>query len=268
MDNRTQQRRNNFYDEIGNLKEALKMAMRFDNYYGSFDVLSVDELRQIAKKTLGENEDFEPVTVKVNDRKKICESWWGEAWCKNLERYADYQSRIGRGKSYVRSGAVIDLKINGGQILSYVQGSRWTPYKIKIDIDPLSEENQKKILEKTTKKIQDMESLMTGNFPEELKELFLYKGGLFPTPNEIHFLCNCPDWADMCKHIAATLYGVAVRLDENPLLFFQMRGIDIEKFTDKILDKRVQNMIDHADVKSSRIMENADLLKIFGLQTS
>ena len=244
------------------------MAVRFDNYYGNFDTLSVDKLRQKAQETLDENENFEPVTVKVNDRKKVCESWWGEAWCKNLERYADYENRIGRGKTYLRHGAVIDLKINGNKINAKVQGSFWEPYKVRITVDKLSEENQKKILEKATKKIQDMESLMTGNFPEELKELFFQEGGLFPAPNEIHFLCNCPDWADMCKHNAAVLYGVAVRLDENPLLFFQMRGIDITKFADKILDKKVQSMVEHANVKSPRIMENADLLKIFGLKNS
>ena len=241
------------------------MAMRFDNYYEDFGIMSVAELRQKAQDTLQGKKNFEPVIVKTNDRRKICKSWWGEAWCRNLERYADFENRIGRGKSYLRNGAVIDLKIKGNEINAKVQGSCPAPYKVKIDIDKLSEENQTKLAKKATKKIQDVESLITGNFPEELKDLFFQKDGLFPAPKEIHFRCNCPDWANMCKHIAAVLYGVAVRLDDNPLYFFEMRGINFEKFADKIVDNRVQKMIDNANVKSSRIIEDADLLQIFGV---
>lgn len=241
------------------------MAMRFDNFYEDFAAISVAELRQKAQGILQGNKNFQPVRVKTKERGKICKSWWGEAWCKNLERYADYENRIGRGKSYLRDGAVVDLKIKGNEINARVQGSYRTPYKVKIEIDKLSEENQTNLAKKATKKIQDVESLITGNFPEELKDLFFQKDGFFPSPKEIHFLCNCPDWANMCKHIAATLYGVAARLDDNPLHFFEMRGIDFEKFADKMVDNKVKNMIDNANVKSLRIIENADLLQIFGV---
>lgn len=159
---------------------------------------------------------LEPVTVKGRD---IVKNWWGKSWCSNLEQYADYESRIDRGKRYVRNGSVIDLKIHKGKISARVQGTRKTPYKIEIRISPLSEEKCQHIIQKCGRKIENMEELLNGNFPMEMQELFQGKDGLFPTPKEIGFTCSCPDWALMCKHVAAALYGVGVRLDENPLLF-------------------------------------------------
>ena len=242
------------------------MARYYDDYdFGKFNPISISELKKNIEKSLANDKEYEPICVESSSRKKICTSWWGEAWCKNLERYADYDSRIGRGRSYVRNGAVIDLKIKGGKINARVQGSRSKPYKIKINIDALSEKQRIKIEKQASGKIQDLESLIYGNFPEDLKELFFQKGGLFPSPEEIHFDCTCPDWADMCKHVAAALYGVGVRLDSNPLYFFQMRGIDIESFVDKVVAGKVQSMLDNADKESPRILKDADLLQIFNL---
>ena len=242
------------------------MARYYDDYdtFGKFNPISVSELKKKIEKSLANDKEYEPIRVESSSR-KICTSWWGEAWCKNLERYADYDSRIGRGRRYVRNGAVIDLKIKGGKINARVQGSRSKPYKIKINIDALSEKQRIKIEKQASGKIQDLESLIYGNFPEDLKKLFFQKGGLFPSPEEIHFDCTCPDWADMCKHVAAALYGVGVRLDSNPLYFFQMRGIDIESFVDKVVAGKVQSMLDNADKESPRILKNADLLQIFNL---
>lgn len=156
--------------------------------------------------------------------RQIVHSWWGKAWCENLERYADYESRLDRGKRYVRTGAVIDLKIKKGKILARVQGTRKTPYKTEIRISPLSEEKCQTIIKKCGQRLDTLEKLLSSDFPEEMKELFQSRNGLFPSPKEISFQCSCPDWALMCKHVAAVLYGVGVRLDENPLLFFELRG--------------------------------------------
>lgn len=242
------------------------MARYYDDYYdfGHYKPLSVEELKKKIAASLSNEKKNEPVVVE-SKTKKICTSWWGDAWCKNLERYADYDSRIGRGRNYVRHGAVIDLKIKGNKIDAKVQGSSSRPYKIKISIDELSEKQRLNIEKQASGKIQDLESLIYGNFPEDLKDLFFQKGGLFPSPEEIHFDCTCPDWADMCKHVAATLYGVGVKLDSNPLYFFQMRGIDIEKFVDKVVSGKVQHMLDNANKESPRIIKDADLLQIFNL---
>lgn len=214
------------------------------------------------KKEKKKGNVLEPVVVQGRN---IVKNWWGKAWCNNLEQYADYESRLDRGKRYVRTGAVIDLKIQRGKILARVQGSRKVPYKVEIRISPLSEEKCQNIIRQCGRKIENMEELLNGNFPEEMQELFQGKGGLFPTPSEISFNCSCPDWALMCKHVAATLYGVGARLDVNPLLFFELRGIDIGHFIDVTIANRVESMLANEGKPSSRIMEDEDLTALFGV---
>lgn len=225
-----------------------------------------EDLKKKIKDTLKSNERYEPVTISEYSR-TICKSWWGQSWCKNLERYADYENRIGRGKSYFRMGTVVDLKIyDNSSIYAKVQGARKWPYKVKIFIRKLSEANRIKMEKLAAGKIQNLEALISGNFPRELKDLFFQENGLFPTPREINFECDCPDWAHMCKHIAAALYAVGVVLDNNPLYFFQLRGIDVDDFLDSVVNGKVQNMLKNANVKSPRIIKDADLLQMFGIQ--
>lgn len=198
--------------------------------------------------------------------RKITKSWWGTAWCENLERYADYASRLERGKRYVRSGTVVDLKVEKGKIEARVQGRRKTPYKIEIRISPLNQQRCQDIIDHCSEKIENMEELMSGNFPMSMKEVFLGEDGLFPKPSEISFNCSCPDWALMCKHVAAALYGVGVRLDENPALFFELRGIDMDKFIDVALENRVEIMLENAQKPSDRILDDCvDVKKLFGV---
>nr|WP_300838760.1 hypothetical protein [uncultured Acetatifactor sp.] len=205
---------------------------------------------------------LEPVTVQGRN---IVQNWWGRAWCENLEQYADYESRLDRGKRYVRAGAVLDLKIQKGKILARVQGTRKVPYKVEIRISPLSEEKCQSIIEKCGSKIENMEELLNGNFPVQMQELFQGKDGLFPTPREISFSCSCLDWALLCKHVAAALYGVGVRLDEQPLLFFELRGIEIGRFIDVTIANRVEAMLANEGRASSRIIEDEDIGALFGV---
>ena len=181
------------------------------------------------------------------------------------EQYADYESRLARGKRYVRTGAVIDLQIQKGKILARVQGTRKVPYKVEIRISPLSEEKCQVITQRCGRKMENLEELLAGNFPEEMQELFRGQDGLFPTPKEISFSCSCPDWALMCKHVAAALYGVGVRLDEQPLLFFELRGIDVGRFIDVTLANKVETMLANAQKPSSRIMHGEDAKSLFGV---
>ena len=203
-----------------------------------------------------------PVSI---EGRSIVSSWWGRAWCDNLERYADYESRLPRGKRYVRAGTVVDLKIEKGRILARVQGNRKTPYKIEIRISPLSEERCQKIIQKCGKQIENLEVLLHGEFPEDLKEIFMEKDGLFPTPNEISLNCSCPDWAMLCKHVAASLYGVGARLDNDPLMFFMLRGIDVERFFDVTIANKVESMLANVNRPSSRIIQGENALEVFGV---
>ncbi len=234
-----------------------------DGYYSQ---PTAQKLQQNAaasqRKARAKGQTWEPVDVRGRD---IAKSWWGKAWCDNLERYADYDSRLERGKRYVRTGAVVDLQIQKGRILAKVQGSRKTPYKVEVRISPVSEQRCQNIIQCCNRKVENLEKLLSGDFPEELKELFQGEDGLFPTPKEISFTCSCPDWALMCKHVAAALYGVGTRLDEMPALFFQLRGIDVERFIDVALANKVETMLANAQKPSNRILTGQDLETLFGV---
>ena len=239
---------------------------RYWNTGDNYSQISVAELRRKAaettKKAAAKGQTMTPVLV---SGRQITQNWWGTAWCKNLEQYADYSSRLARGKRYIRSGALVDLKIQGGRILARVQGTRKVPYKVEIHISPLSEEQCQDIIQKCGRKIENLEALVSGNFPDNLKELFLSEGGLFPSPREISFQCSCPDWALLCKHVAVALYGVGVRVDENPFLFFALRGINIDRFIDVTITNKTEQMLENAKQPSSRIIEDADVSALFGL---
>ena len=227
---------------------------------------TVEELQRnaanTAAKARSKGKQLHP--VKLNGR-TIAKSWWGRAWCENLERYADYETRLPRGQRYVRSGAVVDLQIEQGKITARVQGTRKTPYKEEIRISPLSQQRCDEILERCSARVDTLESLLSGRFPEELKDVFLGEGGLFPTPREIAFSCSCPDWAVMCKHVAAALYGVGARLDEDPLLFFTLRGIDAARFVDVVIANRIETMLANAERPSTRILTDAAMDELFNL---
>lgn len=111
-----------------------------------------------------------------------------------------------------------------------------------------------------------MEELIAGHFPKSLESLLTERGTLFPTPGEIEFYCTCPDSAHMCKHVAAAMYGIGVRLDENPFYFFIFRGIDVEQLVKKTLDSRVESMLSHGDVKNDRIIDDKEVENLFHLK--
>lgn len=234
-----------------------------DGFYSQPTTLELKQKSEASRKSAEEKgKVLEPVVIQGRG---IANSWWGQAWCANLERYADYESRLGRGKRYVKTGAVIDLKIGKGKILAKVQGTRKTPYKVEIRISPLSEERCQGIIEKCGQRVENLEKLLAGDFPAELKELFTEQDGLFPSPREISFSCSCPDWALMCKHVAATLYGIGARLDENPSLFFELRGIEMGRFIDVAIANRVELMLKNVGRESSRMIREDGIRELFGI---
>jgi uncharacterized Zn finger protein len=208
---------------------------------------------------------IEPVEV---SGREIARTWWGKSWNKNLEQYSDYENRLPRGRTYVRSGAVLDLKIAPNTITAMVSGSRAKPYNISINIRALDKKNEQALMDKSRASLDSMQSLLSGEFPSDLKELFLTKGtGFFPAPSEIEFSCSCPDWASMCKHVAAVLYGTAVRLDEKPELFFILRGIQIADFVGEMVKHETKKLLKRANAKSERVLaaNEEELSKLFGI---
>lgn len=217
---------------------------------------------ETARKATQKGQRLNPVVL---SGRQITKSWWGQAWCENLERYADFDTRLSRGQRYVRSGAVVDLQIQTGKVLARVQGTRKVPYKVEIRISPLSQQRCDEIMDRCSSRVDSLENLLAGHFPEALKDIFLGADGLFPTPREISFSCSCPDWAMMCKHVAAALYGVGARLDEDPLLFFTLRGIETTRFVDVVIANRVEAMLANVDKPSPRIIRDAALDELFGV---
>lgn len=197
--------------------------------------------------------------------KKLANNWWGKAWDTNLESYADYENRIARGRSYVRHGAVLDMKISKGLVQASVQGSRPRPYKVSIEISPLSEVRKKEILDRCSEKIENLESLVAGKIPKDIEDVFVGRNGLFPSPSEIYFNCSCPDSAYMCKHVAAVLYGIGARFDEEPLLFFELRDFEVSGLIKRSVEQKLQNMLKNADVKSPRIIDDDSAKDLFGV---
>ena len=147
------------------------------------------------------------------------------------------------------------------------KGTRKTPYKVEINISPLKEEVCEDIIEKCSSQIQNLQELVNGQFPESLKEIFLSENGLFPSQREISFNCSCPDWALMCKHVAAVLYGIGTKLDENPFLFFELRGIDVNKLVDVTIKDHVDSLLEHANMPpTDRVMDDSCIETLFGLK--
>ncbi|MDF2907869.1 MAG: hypothetical protein K0R34_3190 [Herbinix sp.] len=237
------------------------------SYYGYPPYVSVAEKKEKSLKALAKlkakNKDLQPITI---EGRTLVKSWWGKAWNENLESYADYSNRISRGRSYVRNNAVLDLKIAKGEVKAIVQGSSSKPYTISILIDKLSKERWNKVIDLCNHRVDTLEELLAGSFPKDLVALFKEKKyGLFPSPKEIHFDCSCPDWASMCKHIAAVLYGIGARLDTNPLLFFELRDIDSMELVKKSMEKKLDNMLKNANKKSERKIVEKDVFDLFGI---
>jgi uncharacterized Zn finger protein len=158
------------------------------------------------------------------------------------------------------------LAIASGEVRSLVQGSKAKPYETFIKIDPLSKIKWDAVVSQCSRKIGNLEDLVSGKFPRELMELFTNRGeGLFPAPDEIHFGCSCPDWAYMCKHVAATLYGIGVRFDKDPTLFFLLRDIEFSELLKKSVDDKMKSMLKNAGKVTSRVIEDADTFELFGV---
>lgn len=239
------------------------------SFYGYGEYVTVEERRNKARKAVEKlkkkNKDITPIVI---EGRTIAKTWWGKSWNKNLESYADYSNRISRGRSYVLNGSVIDLKIEKGIVKALVLGSRTKPYEVDVEIQKINDDLWKKIIKSCEGKIESLQELIDGKFPKALSELFTAKGsGLFPSPKEISFSCSCPDWASMCKHVSAVLYGIGARLDESPEMFFSLRDVNIEDLISKAIQGKTKTMLAKSELKSRRILEDGDITNLFGIET-
>lgn len=196
--------------------------------------------------------------IQINGR-TIAKTFWGKAWCDHLESFSDYENRLPRGRTYVRNGSVIHLAVDQGQVTARVQGS--SLYKVKIDISAVDKKKWNQILDGCSGQIDSVVELLQGKLSSGVMAIITdKKQGLFPQPKEIKLDCSCPDWADMCKHVAAVLYGVGSRLDQEPELLFKLRHVDhldlVSKASLKVPTKRSGKF---------RVIEGQDLSNLFGV---
>ena len=198
--------------------------------------------------------------VKIEGR-QIATTFWGKAWCDNLEGYGDFENRLPRGRTYVRNGSVLDLQIAPSQIAAMVSGSEI--YRVSVSIAALPKPRWQSICRDCAGGIDSLVELLQGRFSKGVMERICRQDqGLFPKPAEIAFSCSCPDYASMCKHIAAVLYGVGARLDQRPELLFLLRSVD-EKELVTHLDTTLP--LSKKAPKSGKVLAEDDVAALFGL---
>lgn len=218
--------------------------------------------RQAAERTVAKmvrkGQALSPVTAR---RGAIAKSFWGKAWCQNLERYSDYSNRLPRGRTYLRNGSVIDLTIGPGEVTAQVMGS--SLYRITVSIGAVAGAHWRAIARDCARSIDTLVELLQGQLSNSVMERITRPGtGLFPSPTEISFSCSCPDSAAMCKHVAATLYGIGARLDSAPELLFGLRKVDAKELIARAGEggTPVQKL-----PGAGRILDSSKLADVFGI---
>ncbi|MEI6562540.1 MAG: hypothetical protein WCO68_10755 [Verrucomicrobiota bacterium] len=213
--------------------------------------LAAKEAAKMAKKGI----TLSPVAIKG---RAIATTFWGKAWCKHLESFSDYENRLPRGRSYVRNGSVIDLKIEPTKITAQVMGS--SLYKQTISIAPIAGERWKAIKDACSGRIDSLVELLQGRLSDAVMTVITNRDcGMFPLPSEIKMDCDCPDWAGLCKHLAAVLYGVGARFDHQPELLFTLRQADHTELITEAVSSHAIPTTGTAD------LDPASLADVFGI---
>ncbi len=229
--------------------------------FGWGNYVSVAEKRLRAEKELAKikKKGYRTAPVTIEGR-KIAKNFWGKSWCENLERYSDFATRLPRGRSYVCNGCVVDLQVARGKVSAKVSGSKL--YDVTITIAPVVTKRWQAICRDCAGSIESLIELLQGRLAKGVMER-VCRGddGLFPAPGEIKLSCTCPDWADMCKHVAATLYGVGARLDAHPQLLFVLRGVD----EGELVANAGQNLAQPMAPSAAAVLDTGDVAALFGL---
>ena len=239
------------------------MAYDDDYRYGFRPYVSVAARRAQAARELAKlrknGRAMSPVAI---EERKIARTFWGEAWCDNLERYSDYANRLPRGRTYVRNGSVVDLQVGPGRVTALVSGSAL--YTVQVTVGPVPRARWSAICKDCSGAIDSLVELLQGRFSKGvMTRLCEQKTGLFPSPKEILFTCSCPDWASMCKHVAAVLYGIGARLDHQPELLFTLRKVDQQ---DLIANAGADLAKKGRRPAGAKVLASDDLSEMFGIE--
>lgn len=219
--------------------------------------------KEIAKRQ-ARGEPMVPLVCAVA-RGTPCATFWGKAWCDNLEAYSDYGNRLAGGRTYLRGGKVMDLDVMEGEIFAYVAGTEL--YEVSIFIEPLERERWQGLKAALAGKISNLVDLLGGKMGDGvLRAITDPEDGLFPEPKRIRFDCSCPDYADMCKHVAAVLYGVGVKLDSAPELFFKLRKVDHRELIGAAGERAGDLAGEISAAPSDQVLAAEDLSQLFGIE--
>ena len=226
-------------------------------YYEDTREIKARRQREIEKRRK-RGEKLVPLTVPEGSR-KLAHTFWGKAWCEHLESHSDYEYRLPRGRSYLRQGNVYNLAIEPGVVTAEVAGSAL--YEVRVTIQPLAAKAWKALKKDCAGQVASLLDLLAGKLGDGmLRAVADPERGLFPKPKEIHLSCSCPDHADMCKHVAAVLYGVGVQLDTAPDLFFVLRSVD----PSELLATTAYDTLTHAQSTDTALV-GEDLSALFGI---
>jgi uncharacterized Zn finger protein len=225
--------------------------------------LTVAARRSLATRELAAlRKSGQTVTPVVIQGRTIARTFWGKAWCSNLERYSDYSNRLPRGRSYARNGSVIHLQIEPGAVTALVSGSEI--YHTRVSVATIPKTRWKAVCRDCAGAIDSLVELLQGRLSSGVMDRMCQQTtGLFPAPSEIDFSCSCPDWASMCKHVAAVLYGIGARLDQQPELLFALRKVDVQ---DLITEASTSLPGKRKGPASARVLETDDLAAVFGIE--
>ncbi|MGT2428768.1 hypothetical protein ACU4GI_32115 [Cupriavidus basilensis] len=232
-------------------------------YEGWKPYVSVAERRKKAELAVAKAKKAGAVLSPIASyRGAIAKTFWGKAWCDNLEGYSDYANRLPRGRTYVRNGSVIDLQITAGEVRAQVMGS--SLYTVAVTVTACPKKQWQAIGADCAGSIDSIVELLQGKLSTSVMERICKSGtGLFPVPKEIRFNCSCPDWASMCKHVAAVLYGVGTRLDQQPELLFALRRVDANDLVRQAsagLPKSTKRPT------TSKVLDDALVADVFGIE--
>lgn len=174
-----------------------------------------------------------------SQRGAFVKNWWAQRWIAALERFMD-SGRLSRGRSYARKGQVLSIEETKDGISARVQGSMRMPYKIKIQISPLTDSEWDKVIDALSEQAIFTAQLLAGEMPQDIEQAFeKARVSLFPTTRrDLNTDCSCPDLANPCKHIAATHYILGERFDEDPFLIFRLRGRTQEQVMQALRQRR------------------------------
>jgi uncharacterized Zn finger protein len=237
--------------------------MTRSRYFSGFQpyVRVADRRAMAAKELAARSAKGNPAEPVVITGRAIAHTFWGKSWCENLERYSDFESRLPRGRTYVRNGSVIDLRVSKGKVEASVMGS--SLYKVTVTVAPVRPERWAELRRDCAGTVDSLVELLAGRLSTAVMTRLCERAtGLFPQPSELTLRCSCPDYATMCKHVAATLYGIGARFDTRPELLFDLRNVSP---TDLITGISGAGVLGKTAPSARALDDDDDLSAMFGI---